>query len=135
MRVHTDARAAESAQSVNALAYTVGRNVVFGAGQYAPATMTGKKLLAHELTHTIQQGGNKQTAIRMENPDSSAEHEAAYVGQKIITCKPEPVKVGTPVSLLQRFPGPPMSTEVLSLNLKSEMLFNTPPAAVMIQKL
>jgi hypothetical protein len=55
VRVHTDARAAESAREVNALAYTVGRNVVFGAGQYAPSTTEGRKLLAHELTHVAQQ--------------------------------------------------------------------------------
>jgi len=55
VQVHTDARAAESAQAINALAYTVGPNVVFGAGQYAPGTTTGKRLLAHELTHVVQQ--------------------------------------------------------------------------------
>src|SRR6476660_710319 len=53
--LHTDSRAAESAQSVNALAYTVGSNVVFAAGQYTPETASGKRLLAHELTHVIQQ--------------------------------------------------------------------------------
>lgn len=56
VRVHTNARAAESARSVNALAYTVGRNVVFGARQYVPGTTTGQRLLAHELTHVVQQG-------------------------------------------------------------------------------
>ncbi len=55
VRVHADANASESARAVNALAYTVGRNVVFGAGQYAPGTREGKRLLAHELTHVIQQ--------------------------------------------------------------------------------
>src|SRR5262245_25683758 len=55
VRVHTGGQAAESAQAVNALAYTVGRNVVFGAGQYAPATDEGQRLLAHELTHVVQQ--------------------------------------------------------------------------------
>ena len=55
VRVHTDSRAAQSARSVNALAYTIGRDIVFGAGQYAPQTSTGQKLLAHELTHFIQQ--------------------------------------------------------------------------------
>src|SRR5262249_50434629 len=54
VRVHTDAKAAESAQAVNALAYTVGHKVVLGAGQFAPGTTTGQSLLAHELTHTIQ---------------------------------------------------------------------------------
>lgn len=55
VRVHTDANAAQSARMVNALAYTVGTNVVFGSGKYAPQTDTGRRLLAHELTHTIQQ--------------------------------------------------------------------------------
>ena len=55
VRIHADERAAESAQSINALAYTVGNDIVFGAGQYAPMTAMGQRLLAHELTHTIQQ--------------------------------------------------------------------------------
>jgi hypothetical protein len=55
VRVHTDAKAAESAQAVNALAYTVGRDIVFASGQYAPRTSKQQELLAHELTHTIQQ--------------------------------------------------------------------------------
>lgn len=55
--VHTDARAAESARAVGALAYTVGNHVVFGPGQYSPGTSGGQRLLAHELTHTLQQGG------------------------------------------------------------------------------
>jgi hypothetical protein len=57
VRVHADAEAARSARSVNALAFTVGRDVVFGAGQYAPGTRAGRELLAHELTHVVQQGG------------------------------------------------------------------------------
>src|SRR5258706_11911466 len=61
VRVHTDARAAESAREVNALAFTVGRDVVFGAKQYAPEMSEGKRLLAHELTHVVQQGGDAHT--------------------------------------------------------------------------
>jgi len=57
VRVHTDAKAAESSQVVNALAYTVGNHVVFGSGQYQPHTSAGRRLLAHELTHTVQQAG------------------------------------------------------------------------------
>lgn len=59
VRVHTDDRAAESAWAVNALAYTVGRDVVFGAGKYTPSTQAGKQLLAHELTHVIQQSSTQ----------------------------------------------------------------------------
>jgi hypothetical protein len=55
VRVHTDDKAAESARAVNAVAYTVGRDVVFDAGQYAPETPAGQRLLAHELTHVVQQ--------------------------------------------------------------------------------
>jgi outer membrane protein OmpA-like peptidoglycan-associated protein len=58
VRVHTDASAAESARAVNARAYTVGWNVVFAAGQYAPGQADARRLLAHELTHVVQQRGN-----------------------------------------------------------------------------
>ena len=55
VRIHTDARAAKSARAVDALAYTVGRQIVFGAGQYQPGASSGRHLLAHELTHVVQQ--------------------------------------------------------------------------------
>src|SRR5207248_27286 len=55
VRVHTDARAGESARVVNALAYTVGRNVVFGSGYFSSHSNAGRRLLAHELAHVIQQ--------------------------------------------------------------------------------
>jgi hypothetical protein len=57
VRIHTGARAARSATSLQALAYTTGRNIVFGAGQYRPHTPEGERLLAHELTHVVQQQG------------------------------------------------------------------------------
>ena len=57
VRVHSDSRAAESARAVNAMAYTVGHDLVFGAGQFAPETSEGKHLMAHELTHVVQQSG------------------------------------------------------------------------------
>ena len=56
VRLHTDERAAESARSINALAYTVGSDIVFNSGQYQPQTSAGKGLLAHELVHVVQQG-------------------------------------------------------------------------------
>lgn len=62
VRVHTDAKAAESAQVVNALAYTVGQDIVFQAGQYAPQTNHGRDLMAHELTHVTQQDGIKNNS-------------------------------------------------------------------------
>ena len=60
VRVHTDPAAGESARVVNALAYTVGQHVVFGSGKYGPTTPEGKKLISHELAHTIQQAGSPE---------------------------------------------------------------------------
>lgn len=68
VKIHADARAARSAAAVGALAYTVGTDVVFGSGQYAPDTPAGRKVLAHELTHTVQQtsGGAHGTQARLQ---------------------------------------------------------------------
>jgi Domain of unknown function (DUF4157) len=68
VRVHTDAQAARSAESVNALAYTVGSHIVFGSGSFSPHAQSGQRLLAHELTHVVQQTGQAASA-----PDSSAQ--------------------------------------------------------------
>jgi hypothetical protein len=57
VRVHSGAEAEESAREVNANAYTVGHNIVFGSGQFAPETQGGRRLLAHELAHVVQQSG------------------------------------------------------------------------------
>jgi len=78
VRVHTDTKAAESARAVHALAYTIGRNVVFGANKYAPKTHIGRRLLAHELAHTIQQGQatSGSAPLRVSSPNDSAEREA-----------------------------------------------------------
>jgi len=79
VRVHSDARAAESALAVNALAYTVGQHVVFGAGQYTPYSASGQRLMAHELTHVVQQSGSQlDPGQRLTiDPSHSQETEAA----------------------------------------------------------
>ncbi|KAF5428500.1 protein of unknown function (DUF4157) [Candidatus Methanomarinus sp.] len=59
VRLHSDAQAAESAQALNAKAYTLGQDVVFGTGQDTPGTSEGRRLMAHELTHVVQQSGKK----------------------------------------------------------------------------
>ena len=61
VRVHSDGAAAQSARDVSASAYTVGNNIVFGAGQYSPGSGAGRHLLAHELAHVVQQGGGGET--------------------------------------------------------------------------
>lgn len=79
VRIHSDRKAAESARSVDALAYTVGQNLVFSPGQYEPKTIKGKKLLAHELTHTIQQGQTFDFSdLALDAPNTSFEQEATH---------------------------------------------------------
>src|SRR5205807_1382208 len=57
VRVHTDATATGLSESLNARAFTVGRDVAFGPGEYQPGTLVGDALIAHELAHVVQQGG------------------------------------------------------------------------------
>jgi hypothetical protein len=64
VRVHTDSRAATAAEAVQARAYTVGTDIVFGSGEYQPAAAAGKHLLAHELAHTVQQSGGQAAALQ-----------------------------------------------------------------------
>jgi len=68
VRVHTDAAASQSAKQVNALAYTHSNNIVFGSGQYQPGSESGQKLMAHELTHVIQQGGSNGHVQKQDPP-------------------------------------------------------------------
>jgi outer membrane protein OmpA-like peptidoglycan-associated protein len=66
VRVHTDARAARSAEALNARAYTSGNDVVFGPGQYSPESGEGRRLLAHELTHVVQQARGAAPLIQRQ---------------------------------------------------------------------
>ena len=108
VRVHSNERAAESARAVDALAYTVGRNMVFGTSQYAPATSEGRRLLAHELTHTIQQQGTAQTAfdsLSISSPSEPSEHEAEQSADAFATG--DTVRIGAaPGAAMQRQPMP-----------------------------
>jgi Domain of unknown function (DUF4157) len=89
VRVHTNEQAAESARAMDALAYTVGQDVAFGPGQYAPNTADGATLLAHELTHVAQQapGGGPESPSAKAISDSSdtAEVEADLATRQVIS--------------------------------------------------
>jgi hypothetical protein len=81
VRIHTDAQAAKSAQAVNALAFTVGNNIVFGAGRFEPGKQSGQELLAHELAHVMQQRCAAATSphdgtLVVDDPSSAIECEA-----------------------------------------------------------
>ncbi len=107
VRVHNDAKAAESARSVNALAYTVGRDVVFDTGQYAVGNSTGRQLLAHELTHVVQQAGGagrlSRQSLALAGPSDAAEQEADRVAQQL----GGPVSVASPSFSIHRQPAQP----------------------------
>gem|GEM_PF-6139323 len=69
VRIHTGAAASQAADSINALAYTRDRNIVFGDGQYQPHTTAGQRLLAHELAHVVQQSGGATGLARSPQAD------------------------------------------------------------------
>src|SRR5215210_1722691 len=73
VRVHSDAKATESARQIDASAYTSGSDIVFGAGRYETGTAAGQRLLAHELTHVVQQtgGGAPASQTIQRQPASS----------------------------------------------------------------
>lgn len=66
VRVHTDPRTAESARALDARAFTIGRDIAFAAGQFSPDSESGRRLLAHELTHVLQQQGRCESVIRRQ---------------------------------------------------------------------
>jgi hypothetical protein len=71
VRVHADARASLSARELGARAYTVGSDIVFATGAYAPSTGAGRRLVAHELAHVVQQGGSAGVVRRRVDPHAS----------------------------------------------------------------
>lgn len=107
VRVHADAPAAASARSVGALAYTVAREIVFNSGQYAPASPAGRRLLAHELAHTVQQdrfGASIAPRLELGAVDTAAELEADKVADRVVSGRPAAGIHAAPELLVQRQP-------------------------------
>jgi hypothetical protein len=98
VRVHADDRAARSAQSIGARAYTVGRHIAFAEGQYAPSSDHGRHLLAHELTHTIQQG----SARIQRRPDATQQEDAGLVDNPEEMPRYEEEEAGTEEQVVRR---------------------------------
>ncbi len=82
VRVHTDSQAVETASAVNARAFTVGQNIVFGTAQYQPSESEGRRLLAHELTHVVQQNGGQQHNQQTREGKKLIPHELVHVIQQ-----------------------------------------------------
>jgi hypothetical protein len=91
VRVHTDAKASQSAESVGANAYTVGSDIVFRSGQFDAASATGQRTLAHELTHVVQQrsgpvdGTDAQGGIRLSDPSDRFEQAAEATASAVLS--------------------------------------------------
>jgi hypothetical protein len=104
VRVHSDAHSAESARAVNAIAYTVGHDLVFAGGQYTPGSKSGQRLLAHELSHVVQQGANHLPPIIRRQPaeqvtvtlDPDAMAAALKSGQATIIVPAGKSNIGVP---------------------------------------
>ena len=94
VRVHDDARASESARAVQAHAYTVGNDIVFQSGQYQPETATGQRMLAHELTHVVQQrsgpvdGTPATGGIKVSDPSDRFERAADASAESVMAAGP-----------------------------------------------
>ncbi len=98
VRVHSDPRAARSARAMNAIAYTMGRDVVFDSGQYQTDSLEGRKLIAHELTHVVQQGFATQ-AIQRKPKKKHATTSAKLVYDEIKKRNPDLAKLITSGSI------------------------------------
>ena len=90
VRVHTGEHASASAHALSASAYTIGQDIVFASGRYAPGTGEGRRLLAHELTHVVQQGTQAavapaaQAKLEVSQPEDAAEQEAEAVASRVM---------------------------------------------------
>jgi hypothetical protein len=123
VRVHTDAKAGESAEALSARAYTVGTDIVFGAGEYAPETNEGQKRIAHELTHVIQhnKSGNSPS-LGLISPHDASEREAEGVADSVARGKAAPTiasagpGIHRDVGWAKRGPLPDPYGEILLLN-------------------
>ncbi|MDX3663360.1 DUF4157 domain-containing protein [Streptomyces sp. ID05-26A] len=94
VRVHTGSEAHDSAKSVNAHAYTVGSNIVFQRDKYDPSSDSGKHMLAHELTHVVQQrsgpvdGTDNGAGVKVSSPSDRFEREAVANADRVMSAAP-----------------------------------------------
>jgi hypothetical protein len=110
VRVHTDDRAAKSARAVNALAYTAGQHIVFGTQQHALGSPQGRRLLAHELTHVVQQSGSAYTS---GNSSAAMVRHALEIGPAHDTFEREAEHVAADIGSPSAFRASPTSEQRL----------------------
>ncbi|MDQ6720272.1 MAG: DUF4157 domain-containing protein [Candidatus Dormibacteraeota bacterium] len=112
VRVHTDGKATESARSVQAYAYTVGNDVVFQSDKYSPGSESGQRMLAHELTHVVQQrsgpvdGTPAPGGISVSSPSDSFEQAAESTADRVMSSQAAAAPATTTSSSVQRAASP-----------------------------
>jgi hypothetical protein len=125
VKIHQNAAAAHSAASIGARAYTSGQDVVFGAGEFSPDSESGRYLLAHELTHVVQQGGSGGLVQRQEIPDAGVTDAGAAPVAGVTTPPPAPLPeyASIPDAIRQaseRFPQ--FAADLAQVTLQAEVL-------------
>jgi hypothetical protein len=108
VRIHTDARAAAFAEALNAEAYTIGRDIVFGTGRYQPGSPAGQRLLAHELAHAAQERSSTSTEapLTVSQPGDRAEREADRAADVLLAGRATRLATGLEPPFIAR-PGSP----------------------------
>ena len=113
VRIHSDAAAEQSARELNARAYTVGHNIVFDKGRFAPGTVEGRQLLAHELTHTMQQEGSGRFdagGFEFDGADDPLEQQAKSAAERVDGTGVIPSSTRASGVRIQRSPQTPPAT-------------------------
>ncbi len=137
VRIHTDSKASDSARSVNAQAYTVGSDIVFQSGKFQPDSNDGKQMLAHELTHVVQQrngpvsGSPAPGGINISHPSDPFEQEAVNTSASVMASSaPEPsAPAGATAQRAEDEEEPPVQTMVQRADDEEE-----PPVQTMVQR-
>lgn len=134
VQVHSGPTAEQSAREVNALAYTVGHNIVFGAGQFVPETLAGRRLIAHELTHVVQQDPERRGSIpgsgnggTAHGPEQKADQASISAGAGGLLQRYEPPSEVTAVPIQQK-PYYRIHEVMADLRRIVPMLSHNPPA-------
>ncbi len=129
VRVHADRQAGESAQALDARAYTVGTNVVFAPGQYAPGSPSTNALLAHELAHVVQQSAapTDDRSLALSSPGDAEEREAHAAQDAYLAGGPMP-KLSATRPAIHRQPAPPSGKHPSTVTDTEALIRTDPPA-------
>ncbi len=121
VRVHSGAAAEQSARDVKADAYTVGRDIVFGSGRFAPGTHPGRRLIAHELTHVVQQ--SESDGIRVDSRNPKRALSPISLGTTSQNTSEPPAHSSMPAPLVSRGGFGRVAIRPIAGNMASERLF------------